>query len=114
MNIQSTRESLFNRLPISIILKRTMLLSKTLFFVLSNAHKSLQQGISTQMSSASYKKIEVDYDSWTEASLDEAKTFFTDNRRRYDAEGANFVRKTLVEPADFTNLFITKFADDTS
>ena len=59
-----------------------MLLPMTLFLVLSNVHQSVQQGI-TQMSSASYKKIEVDYDSWMEASLDETKTFFTYGREGY-------------------------------
>ena len=62
-----------------------MLLPMTLFVVLSNAHQSLQQGISTQMSSASYKKIEVEYDSWMEASINETKIFVTDSRQGYAA-----------------------------
>ena len=62
-----------------------MLLPMTLFVVLSNTQQSLQQGISTQMSSASYKNIEVEYDSWMEASLNETKIFSTDSRQEYAA-----------------------------
>ena len=68
-----------------------MLLPLTLFVVLSNAHQSLQQGISTQMSSASYKKIEVENDSWMEASLNEAKIFLTDSRPGYAAPSFYFL-----------------------
>ena len=67
----------------NIILKRTMLLPTTLFLVLSKVHQSLQQDISTQISSASYKKIDVDYDSWMKASLNETKIFLIDSRQRY-------------------------------
>ena len=68
-----------------------MLLPMTLFVVLSKVHQSLQQGISTQMSSASYKKIEVEYDSWMEASLNEAKIFLTDSRPGYAAPSFYFL-----------------------
>ena len=78
-------------LPINIILKTTMLLQMTLFVVLSKVHQSLQQGISTQMSSASYKKIEVEYDSWMEACLNEAKIFLTDSRPGYAAPSFYFL-----------------------
>ena len=57
-----------------------MLLSMTLFVVLSKAHQSLQQGIIPQMISASYKNIEVEYDSWIKASLYENKTLLTVKR----------------------------------
>ena len=85
MDIQSNWESLFNKLFIRIILKRTMLLSTTLLVVLFNVRQSLQQGIITQMSSASYKKIEVEYDSWMTASLNEANTFLPDSTQGYAA-----------------------------
>ena len=85
MDIQSNWESLFNRPFIRIILKRTMLLSTTLLVVLSNVRQSLQQGIITQMSSASYKKIEVEYDSWMTASLNEANIFLPDSTQGYAA-----------------------------
>ena len=95
-------------LPINIILKRTMLLPMTLFLVLSNVHQSLQQGIITQMSSASYKKIEVDYDSWMEASLDETKTFFTDGREGYAASSFYYLfisSNVLCNHASIAKLF---------
>ena len=69
----------------NIILKRTMLLPTTLFLVLSTVHQSLQQDISTQISSASYKKIDVEYDSWMKASLNETKIFLIDSRQWYVA-----------------------------
>ena len=61
-------------------MNRIMLLSMTLFVVLSKVHQSLQQGIITQMISASYKNIEVEYDSWIKASLYENKTLLTVKR----------------------------------
>ena len=58
-----------------------MLLSGTLFVVLSYVHQSLQQGITTQMRSASYKNIEVEYDSWIKASLYKNKTLLPVGQR---------------------------------
>ena len=74
-----------------------MLLQMTLFVVLSKVHQSLQQGISTQMSSASYKKIEVEYDSWMEASLNEAKIFLTDSRPGYAAPSFYFLFNNKIK-----------------
>ena len=85
-----------------------MYLPMTLFVVLSNAHQSLQQGISTQMSSASYKKIEVEYDSWIEGSLNETKIFSTDSRQEYAALSFyhlfNRNKKSSVQHASMTKL----------
>lgn len=61
-----------------------MLYSKTLFVVLSYVHQSVQMGKVTQMTSASYKSIEVEENSWMEASLNETKTFLTDSQKGYD------------------------------
>ena len=61
-----------------------MLYSKTLFVVLSYVHQSVQLGKVTQMTSASYKSIEVEENSWMEASLNETKTFLTDSQKGYD------------------------------
>ena len=56
--------------------------------VLSYVHQSEQLGAVgkiTQMTSASYKKIEVDEASWMKASLNETNTFLTDSRKGYVA-----------------------------
>ena len=60
------------------------LFPKLPFIVLSLVHlcASVQLGKATQMTSASYKKIEVEVDSWMLASLNETMTFLT-----YDARG---------------------------
>ena len=61
-----------------------MLYPKALFVVLSYVHQSVQLGKVTQMTSASYKSIEVEENSWMEASLNETKTFLTDSQKGYD------------------------------
>ena len=62
-----------------------MLYPKALFVVLSYVHQSVQLGMVTQMTSASYKKIEVEENSWMEASWNETKTFLTDSQQKgYD------------------------------
>ena len=61
-----------------------MLFSETLLFILSYVHQSVQLGMVTQMTSASYKKIEVEENSWMEASWNETKTFLTDSQKGYD------------------------------
>ena len=43
--------------------------------------QSLQLGIDTEMTSATYKKIEVEEKSWIEASQNETKTFSMDNMK---------------------------------
>ena len=65
-----------------------MLSPRALFMVLSYVHQSEQLGAVgkiTQMTSASYKKIEVDEASWMKASLNETNTFLTDSRKGYVA-----------------------------
>ena len=59
------------------------MLSETLFFFLSYVHQSVQLGKITQMTSASYKSIEVDEDSWMQASWNESKIFHTDSTKGY-------------------------------
>ena len=58
-----------------------MLFPKVPFYVLSLVHlcASVQLGKMTQMTSTSYKKIEVELDSWMLASLNETMTFLTDD-----------------------------------
>ena len=55
-----------------------MLFPYTLLVILSFVPQSLQLGIDTEMTSATYKKIEVEEKSWIEASLNETKTFSMD------------------------------------
>ena len=58
-----------------------MLFPYTLLVILSFVPQSLQLGIDTEMTSATYKKIEVEEKSWMEASLNETKTFSMDNMK---------------------------------
>ena len=58
-----------------------MLLPYTLLVILSFVPQSLQLGIDTEMTSATYKKIEVEEKSWIEASQNETKTFSMDNMK---------------------------------
>ena len=60
-----------------------MLYPKALFVVLSYVHQSVQLGKITQMTSALYKRIEVDETSWMQASWNEAKIFHTNNTKGY-------------------------------
>ena len=68
-----------------------MLFPKTLLIVLCCVHKSVQLqavedvGENTPMTSASYKKIEVEEASWMLASWNETKTLLTDNITGYVA-----------------------------
>ena len=57
------------------------LFTKLPFIVLSLVHlcAAVQLGKATQMTSASYKKIEVEVNSWMLASLNETMTFLTDD-----------------------------------
>ena len=58
-----------------------MLFPYPLLVILSFVPQSLQLGIDTEMTSATYKKIEVEEKSWMEASLNETKTFSMDNMK---------------------------------
>ena len=58
-----------------------MLFPYTLLVILSFVPQSLQLGIDTEMTSATYKKIEVEEKSWLEASQNETKTFSMDNMK---------------------------------
>ena len=58
-----------------------MLFPYTLLVILSFVPQSLQLGIDTEMTSATYKKIEVEEKSWIEASQNETKTFSMDNMK---------------------------------
>ena len=58
-----------------------MLFPYTLLVILSFVPQSLQLGIDTEMTSATYKKIEVEEKSWIEASLNETTTFSMDNMK---------------------------------
>ena len=58
-----------------------MLFPYTLLVILSFVPQSLQLGIDTEMTSATYKKIEVEEKSWMEASQNETKTFSMDNMK---------------------------------
>ena len=66
-----------------------MLFLKTLLIVLCCVHHSVQLqagqevGKITQMTSASYKKIEVEEESWMLASWNETNTFLADNIKWY-------------------------------
>ena len=61
-----------------------MFFTKALFIVLCCVHQSVQIGVVTQMTSASYKEIEVEEDSWMVASCNEAQTFLTNSTKGYD------------------------------
>ena len=54
-------------------------LTQTLFIVLCIVHSSVQLNNILQMTSASYKRIEVEEESWMQASGNESRTFLTDN-----------------------------------
>ena len=58
-----------------------MLFPYTLLVILSFVPQSLQLGIDTEMTSATYKKIEVEEKSWREASQNETKTYSMDNMK---------------------------------
>ena len=58
-----------------------MLFPYTLLVILSFVPQSLQLGIDTEITSATYKKIEVEEKSWIEASQNETKTFSMDNMK---------------------------------
>ena len=58
-----------------------MLFPDTLLVVLSFLPLSLQLGIESEMTSATYKEIEVEEKSWLEASQNETKTFSMDNMK---------------------------------
>ena len=60
-----------------------MLYPKALFVVLSYVHQSVQLGKITQKTSASYKSVEVDEDSWMQASWNESTIYHTDSTKGY-------------------------------
>ena len=87
LDLQKTSESPCNKLSNTSFWWMIMLLPKALM-IISYVHQSVQLGAVgkiTQMTSASYKKIEVDEASWMKASLNETNTFLTDSRKGYVA-----------------------------
>ena len=89
LDLQKTSESPCNKLSNTSFWWMIMLSPRALFMVLSYVHQSEQLGAVgkiTQMTSASYKKIEVDEASWMKASLNETKTLLTDSWKGYVAQ----------------------------